>query len=219
MPRRRPHPALGPVLALALIAAACGGGAATSSAAPTTTAATTTTTQGTTTTTVGATTAAPTTTEGTTTTSSAFAGDTNPKSAPTRGTPYGTLTDVRTAQREGFTRIVFDFGGTDGIPEYDVRYQSPPFRNTADQDVPVAGSAFLRVRVFPAWRADLNLPDAPLTYTGPLRFDPHTASVEEVVFVEDFEALMIWVVGLTAQRPFTIGTLTDPPRIYVDIAD
>ena len=30
---------------------------------------------------------------------------------------------------------------------------------------------------------------------------------------------MIWVIGVTAEKPFTVGTLTDPPRIYVDMAD
>jgi hypothetical protein len=205
--------AIAAVVAVLLISRDGGGNAATTSTsqAPTTSAVTTTAPA---TTTTGATT-----TDLATTTTEAFAGDLEPKSGAAKGTPHGTLTGVRSAQHPGFTRIVFDFGGTDGIPEYDVRFEPPPFRNTADEEVPVAGTAFLRVRVFPALRADLSLPGAPATYTGPLRFDPGTHGVAEVVFVDDFEAVMIWVIGLDAQRPFAVGTLTNPPRLYVDIAD
>jgi hypothetical protein len=210
--------AIAAVVVVLVISRGSGGSAATTTTQPTTTTSGTTSPVATTTT-AGPGTTQPATTTGATPTTAPFAGDLDPKSAAAQGTPYGTLTGVRSAQREGFTRIVFDFGGTDGIPEYDVRYVLPPFRNVADQEVAVAGTAFLRVRVFPASRADLSLPEAPLTYTGPLRFDPGTVSAAEVVFVEDFEAQMIWVIGLDAQRPFAVGTLTNPPRLYVDIAD
>jgi len=211
--------ALGFALALAVTAAACGDGTfgtTTTGAATTTSAATTTVA---TTTSAGTTTTATTTTTAATTTTSAFAGDTGPEASPIRGVPSGLLTDVRYAQREGFTRIVFDFAGTDGFPAYDIRYQAGPFRNMADEVVPVAGTAFLRVQLQPASRVDLSVDPYVLTYTGPERIDPGTVSVEEVVFVEDFEANMVWVIGITGEKPFTVGTLTNPPRIYIDIAD
>lgn len=199
-------------LVIVFLVSGRGGGSAATTFATTTTAETTTTNLVTTTTTEP-----PTTTE--TTATGPFSGDAEPKSGAAQGIPYGTLTGVRTAQHDGYSRLVFDFGGTDGVPAYDVRYQTGPFHDIADREVAVAGAAFLVVHLRPAMRADLNHPDAPLTYAGPLRFDPGAASVAEVVFLEDFEGEMIWVVGLTAPKPFAVGTLTHPPRIYLDIAD
>lgn len=211
-------------LALALLVAGCGGDDAGTTTAPPTTAASTTTGEATTTaveptTTAGTTTTAETTTTGATTTTVApFEGDTTPKSGAIQGTPTGLLTDVRFAQREeGFTRIVFDFQGTDGIPGYEVGYEPGPFRNMAEVEVPVTGSVFLSVRMFPASRVDLSVDPYVLTYTGPERLGILGSNIREIVFLEDFEANMIWIVGLDARKPFRVGTLTDPPRIFIDI--
>lgn len=220
-------------LALALLVAGCGDDDALTTTGPTTTtspttAGPTTTGEPTTTaveptTTAGTTTTAAetTTTAATTTTVAPFEGDTTPKSGAIQGSPTGLLTDLRFAQREeGFTRIVFDFQGTDGIPGYEVGYEPGPFRNMADVEVPVSGSVFLSVRMFPASRVDLSVDPYVLTYTGPERLailGPN--SIREIVFLEDFEANMIWVIGLDTQKPFRVGTLTDPPRIFIDIED
>jgi hypothetical protein len=39
-----------------------------------------------------------------------------------------------------------------------------------------------------------------------------------VVNSEDFEGVMAWVIGLDAQRPFTVTTLSSPPRVVVDVS-
>jgi hypothetical protein len=164
-----------------------------------------------------------TTVEETTTTTTAFAGDTGPETGDAGpGILSGTLVDVRWAQREeGFTRVVFDFGGT-AVPAYDVRYAPGPFYQMGDPDavlVPVDGNAFLQVTMNPARRWDLSVDPIVQTYLGDDRIILNTASVTEVVFIEDFEAHMIWVIGVTEEKPFAVGTLTEPPRIYIDIAD
>jgi len=225
MTRHLPRLALTLALALALTAAACGDDdagtttvpATTTTAAATTTGAATTTNTAATTTTEAATTT--TTTAVSTTTTVAFAGDTGNESAPQSGSPTGLLTAIRHAQRDGFTRIVFDFAGTDGLPAYDIGYAPGPFRNIGDELVEVNGTAFLLARFEPASRVDLSVDPFAYSYTGPNRFSPGTISVEEVVLLEDFEAIMIWIIGLTAEKPFRVGTLTGPPRIYIDIAD
>ena len=226
MTRRPLRLALTLALALALTAGACGDDDAGTTTGPTTTTTTggaTTTGVATTTTTAATTTTAPTTTAttpttvGTTTTT--FPGDTGDESAPRSGSPTGLLTTIRHAQRDGFTRVVFDFAGTDGLPAYDIGYAAGPFRNMGDELVEVDGTAFLRVRFEPASRVDLSVDPFAYSYTGPNRFSPGTISVEEVVLLEDFEAIMIWIIGLTAEKPFRVGTLTGPPRIYIDIAD
>jgi hypothetical protein len=221
-------------LALALMIAGCGDDAAATTTGPTGTTAAVSTTTGSsttggatttaaeTTTTAGTTTTAAetTTTAATTTTVAPFEGDTTTKSGAIQGSPTGLLTDVRFAQREeGFTRIVFDFQAADGIPGYEVGYEPGPFRNMAEVEVPVSGSAFLAIRMFPASRVDLSVDPYVITYTGPESLLIIGSNIREIVFLEDFEANMTWIVGLDAQKPFRVGTLADPPRIFIDIED
>ncbi len=202
---------------MALLAAACADDTtvtttASATSAPTTTAAVTTT--------VPAATTAATATASTTTTVATtipFAGDTGPKSGPGTG---GLLTNVRFGDHDGFTRIVFDFEepalpgwefryGTD--QEYGMAYPGPPY---------VAGSSYLMGRFYPSGTVDISDPVIIVpTYTGDSRIDVNNASVVQLLLVEDFEAQMWWVIGLSDEKPFSVGTLTGPPRIYVDIAD
>jgi hypothetical protein len=187
---------------------------------PTTTAATTQTTAPTTTqatTTAGpTTTAAPTTTQATTTTTF---GTTDDKEGEGEGEPGGHLTDVRVGEHDGFTRVVFEFDGT-GIPMYRVTYADPPFATSGEgAEVPVDGTFFLHVLAFPARTVDIEDPDFPPTYTGPDRFAPGLGVITEVVLIDDFEAAMTWVIGLSAEKGFTVDTLTDPVRLVIDIGE
>lgn len=196
---------------------------ATSEATTTTAAEGTTTTSGDmTTTTAGVTTseAATTTTASTTTvaatTTAAFGGDTATKSNSTiTGSPGGSLTDVRLGQHPGFVRVVFEFVGS-GEPIWDVGYASPPFVGGGSGEVvPVDGTHFLLVHVAPGARYDS---DYNLTYLGPTEIDPGYPPIDEVVFVDDFEADMTWVIGLTGERPFLAYVLQSPLRLVIDIA-
>ncbi len=176
----------------------------------------------TTTTTPPTTTAAPTTTATTspTTTGAPVESstlDTSTKAAESTGQPGSALTDVRTGDHDTFSRIVFDFEGN-GTPAYEVGYQSgPSFVGSGGGD-PVApdGSAFLVIRIIPGLTYDVD--DYTPTYLGPVSFDPGLGSIAEIAFVGDFEADMIWVVGLTGERGFEVTTRTDPQRLVVDIA-
>jgi hypothetical protein len=136
-----------------------------------------------------------------------------------KGTPDPRLIDVRWAQREGFTRVVFDFGGDSGTPMYQVGYAPGPFFNIPGDPVPVAGSHFLHVIAFPGMRFDLSGADIVQTYNGPLVIDINSNSVVQVVFIEDFEANMEWVIGVNNEKPFHVFTLENPTRLVVDIGD
>ena len=82
------------------------------------------------------------------------------------------------------------------------------------------GPPILVVRLAPASGVDLSTPDAAPTYTGPASIVPSgLAHVREIRRIEDFEANLVWVIGLDAQRPFEVGTLTGPPRVYIDVGD
>jgi hypothetical protein len=131
----------------------------------------------------------------------------------------GLLTDVRTGRQPCADRIVFDFR-EGGRPSYTVEYQPGPFGlGESDQTVTIDGSAFLVVRFEPASGVDLNDPSVPRTYTGPESLHPTgLAHVREIRQIEDFEAVLIWVIGLDGTRPFSVGVLDGPPRVYVDVA-
>lgn len=170
----------------------------TTTAAPDTTAAST--TEATTATTAAATTtAAPTTTA---TTVPPFDGTLDAKSGPQQGTPAGRLDDIRAADHAGFARLVFDFPAG-GIPGYFISYTGP---------------------------TTLTANFYPLSWTTPYDagiFDAggnHAVGEGSIVRVHDGgmsagSGEWAFEIIVTSQKPFRVGTLDGPPRIYVDIGD
>lgn len=152
----------------------------------------------------------------TTTTTSAFSGDTTPKSNDAIvGDPEAYLTEVRFGDHDGFVRVVFELTGV-GEPIWMVGYADPPFTTDGEGgEVPVSGSAFLKIDMTPGARYDQ---DFTLTYEGDLVLEPGLAPIDQVVFLDDFERVMHWVIGLDAERPFTATLLQDPLRLVIDIA-
>jgi hypothetical protein len=123
------------------------------------------------------------------------------------------IADVRSAGQDGYDRVVFEF--TDTVPRYTVAYADPPFVATNDEEVDVAGEAFLQVRL--EGTSSFNLNEGVPVYDGPSRVTSDTEVVTEVVDVDDFEALVIWVIGLTEQKPLVVTELDDPARLVIDI--
>jgi hypothetical protein len=116
------------------------------------------------------------------------------------------LSDVTTATDGCTDTITFAFqANAASMPGYQVEYADPPFTNSAGQAVTPAGTAFLKVRFVPAWIADLNQESAPLTYTGPRSITPTgLRTVRGLELYDATEAVVSWVVGLDAKRPFTV---------------
>lgn len=203
-----------PALAATLLAAGCGGSdAATTTAGPasTTSPAPSTTAASTTTTTSTSTTAVPTTTSPLPT----FPGDTETK----RGAGgIGLLTGVRIGDHEDYVRVVFDFREP-SFPNWEFGYVPGAIQGTIDPEGGwVEGDAFLVARFQPAGTADIRETTPVITYDGPRRIDVGAGSVVQLLIIEDFEANLWWAIGLTGEKPFRVGTMTGPPRIYVDIA-
>lgn len=148
-----------------------------------------------------------------------FDGDTADKTA--EGDFLGTfnfLHDIRIQQRDGgFTRVVFDFEAGD-VPWWSVAYAPGPFVDGSGTTIPIGGSAYLEV-LMSASGYDLSGAEVRITYEGPDRIAANTNSVVEVVRTEDFEGVSTWVIAVTGQKPFSVGTLTGPPRVYIDISD
>jgi hypothetical protein len=146
-----------------------------------------------------------------------FSVDTSDRSATSAGTQSGQLVAVRMANQEGFDRFVLEFAG-EGVPMFNVGYIERPISTTNDSVVDVTGEYVLSVIVFPARTVDIEDPDFTPTYPGPTTIASDTTNVREAVFVEDFEANMQWVLGLDRRTGFEVTTLTDPPRVIVDVA-
>ncbi len=82
----------------------------------------------------------------------------------------------------------------------------------------LAGTHFLLIRLEPASSIDQETTPITDTYTGPDRVTGNTAVVREAVLTGDFEAVMSWALGIDGQRPFTVTTLSSPPRLVIDVA-
>ena len=116
--------------------------------------------------------------------------------------------------------VVFDFApkSTDA-PGYEVSYGTPPFEADGSGDVvPVAGNAFVVVKIQPGYTFDFDT--SKKTYTGPNRITPTGANhVQEMALVSDFEGALTWVIGLDVKRPFTVQATGEPtPQLVVTIA-
>ncbi len=127
------------------------------------------------------------------------------------------LTTIDVAQHDGYERVVFEFANE--IPGYDVRYvDRPVIADGSGNEVEVAGTHVLIVRMEPALDADLTQEEAPTTYTGPTRFSPETSVIAELVRTGGFEAVLTWAIGTNAEARFLVTTLAGPPRLVIDLA-
>ena len=162
------------------------------------------TTAATTTTTASPTTATTTTTTtaATTTTGAPFAGTLDQKTGEVQGSPAGRLVDIRFAAHEGYTRVVFDFPAG-GIPGYWIGYNS---------------ANVLTVLLYPM---DTAGPYAPGVFDGT---GSHPIGEGSIVAVQDAgmgggSGEWAFDLVLTGQKPFLVGTLDGPPRLFVDVGD
>ena len=127
------------------------------------------------------------------------------------------LVDVRTARHPGFERVVFEFANT--LPGYSVGYVRPPI--TADpSDLPIdlLADGVLVVRMSSASGVDLTSPQATETYTGPSRIAAGYPAVHEVIRIGDFEGVLQWAISTWTRPPFRVMTLSNPPRLIIDVA-
>jgi len=120
---------------------------------------------------------------------------------------------VRTASREKFDRVVFEFEGA-RLPGYRVEYVDRPVRQCGSGEVvPVAGDAWLHVRLTPA-NAHTEA-GQPTVKDRALRLD--YPNLKELIALCDFEAEVEWVFGLASPKRFRVLELTNPSRLVVDV--
>jgi len=149
-------------------------------------------------------------------------GDTAPESfegtagiidKPEPDAPVATLRDVRTARQQGFDRVVFEFEGSQ-LPGYHLEYIDKPVRQCGSgEPVPIAGDAWLQVRLIPAQaHTEAGQPTVPererhLGY-------PNLLELESIC---DFEAHVEWVLGVASPNRYRVLELTNPARLVVDV--
>ncbi|MBW3615087.1 MAG: hypothetical protein KY439_07240, partial [Actinobacteria bacterium] len=128
-------------------------------------------------------------------------------------------TELRVGAHGCFERVTFEFVSDTGAPTeiaYEVGYRRPPFRQANGDAIAVAGNAFIQVRIDGA--RTTNLQTGQDTYRGPQEVRPtNTRFIREVQFIEDFEANLVWVIGLDTTRDFSVFELDGPDRLVVDV--
>lgn len=149
----------------------------------------------------------------------AFSGGVGPQASDGAGRPRS-LVAVRAGGHRCFDRATFELASSDGEPVgYRVQFEPAPIREDGSgRAVPVAGDAFIVVRLSPARDVDLSGGHPRPTYSGPTSLRPAaTDRIVEVRRVSGYEATVKWVIGLDHRRPFRVVTLTSPPRVVVDV--
>lgn len=129
-----------------------------------------------------------------------------------RGTG-ATLRAVRAARNEGWDRVVFEFDGA-AVPGYRVEYVDRPVRQCGSgEETPVAGQAWLEVRVTPA-RAHTEAGQATLAQREMRLALPVLKEMEQTC---DFEADVTWVLGVASPNRYRVSELAGPARLVVDV--
>jgi hypothetical protein len=123
------------------------------------------------------------------------------------------FTDVRVAEHESFDRIVLEFTGT-GIPGWAVNYLHKAVLDGSGETVTLGGDAILDISASgTTWPASGY-------YSGPTQFEPpNGGDIDDVYVVGTFEGYTQVLAGIDgAPVPFRVFTLSDPPRLVVDVA-
>ncbi len=120
--------------------------------------------------------------------------------------------DVRIAEHETFTRVVFDIGGT-GQPGWWVDYQDEPTQQASGLPVEVAGDSYLEVNIegiaLPMDAAERGIEMGSFEGAG---------IVEEVTLTTIFEAQAQFFIGISgAPRDYSVTLLEEPTRVVVDL--
>jgi hypothetical protein len=122
------------------------------------------------------------------------------------------LVSVTTADQGAYDRITFQFQG-DGFPGYRVEYFTPPVLCASGQEVPIAGSAYIKV-VFTANAHDNQ--GAPTL--SQIDLSPALPTLAEAKQVCDFEGYVTWALGINAVVDYRVEEHANPSSITVDLA-
>ena len=146
----------------------------------------------------------------------AFVGATTDVSTPASSAPpVALLSTITIGDHPEFERVVFEF--TNHVPGYHVGYVTgPTIEDGSGDTLTVGGTDKIAVRMEAAAGYDLS-GSGQQTYNGANPIVHNGAIVIELVRSGDFEATLGWVIGVGSLQPFHVTTLTNPPRLVIDI--
>ena len=147
----------------------------------------------------------------------AFVGSTQRVEVRSEGGGVAVLDAVRTARHEAFERVVLEFRG-DTMPGYAVEYATAqPTQCGSGEAMQVRGRAHLLVRTSPA-QAHAPVGDDERSTIPKRSIAVNQPVIEALEAACDFEAVLEWVIGVDARRPFRVTTLRAPARIVIDVS-
>lgn len=125
-----------------------------------------------------------------------------------------TVVDIRVGEHDGFDRVVYEMGGT-GTPGWRVKYVDAATQEGSGKPVDIKGAAVIQVLIDgSAYPFDSGVEQ----YSGPNPVPGVGGVVTEVNGSNVFEGVTQSFIGVTEKQPFTVTTLSDPPRVVVDVA-
>ena len=125
------------------------------------------------------------------------------------------LKEVRAAKHSTFDRFTLEFDIAP--PGYKVEYVEPPIlADPSGKEVAIDGKAFLQITIQGAVAYYLITGPTP-AFTGPNELKPGLPNLVEAELTGDFEAVLIWVLGVNEEADFRVLTLESPPRLVVDV--
>jgi Sporulation and spore germination/Immunoglobulin-like domain of bacterial spore germination len=145
---------------------------------------------------------------------------TNPVMVPdTPGGPgaVALLVDVRAGRHAGYERVVFEFANM--LPGYSVQYGTKPLHaDPSDLVVELPGQNAIVVRMAMASGSDSTATPYKTTYTRPAAIPTGYPVIAGLANIGDFEAVLTWAIGVMTKPAFKVTTLTNPPRLVIDVA-
>ncbi len=138
------------------------------------------------------------------------------------GTGIALLADVTVESDTCGDVVTFVFDGAtlaEQQPAFRVSVAEPPFTTDGEgRQVEVSGASWIAVHFEGASGVDLSVDPFVETYTGPDEIVPDGSRyVTTVQELGDFEATLNWVIGLDAQRGFSVAWLENPVRLQITI--
>lgn len=122
------------------------------------------------------------------------------------------LQEVRIAGHPTYDRIVLEFSGK-GQPGWSAQYVKAPRAEGSGLRLPVVGDSYLDV-----YASGSTYPTGPY-YDGPRLIEPSDTSVIRSAYVAGvFEGYDQVILGINGPKaPFRVFSLTNPPRLVVDV--